>query len=195
MSLVVGSAEETDWVNLATGKAHDDDGLFVKFEIRAVQDEEKSDKAGRPIFEDREYIRIVARGDKTSEVFAPVEDKHRARFAKAYQAFKSGHGDVTSGTPLAEWPQITRSMAEELAYFKIRTVEDLASVSDGNMQNIGPLLALRAKAKDYVELSKKKAPLAALRTELDKKDAQIAALTNALKEQGARLEELEKAKK
>jgi hypothetical protein len=50
-----------------------------------------------------------------------------------------------------EWNLITRTQAEELAFLHIKTVEQLASVKDSNIQNFMGGYTLRDKAKKWLE--------------------------------------------
>ena len=117
--------------------------VFVQFNVQPLQDEKASKEAGRPVFKDTEFIRIVVPGDKQNIVHRPVNPDDPEKYRDAYQAFKRGVSDAVSGTPLAEWPLVTRSQVEELGYFGVRSVEQLANVSDGNLKNMGPYIALR----------------------------------------------------
>lgn len=156
---------EADWGG-DTGDARS----IVTFGIRPKQNEQRSKTEGRPIFDDVEYVEILVPGDKNNIVHRPVRAEDKERYARQYAAFKGGQGEKLSGTPLAEWPGISRSEVEELAYFNIRTLEQLASVGDGHLQRMGPLLALRQRARDFLEKAKGDAPMAAMRTELEKRD-------------------------
>lgn len=132
--------------------------------------------AGRPIFEDVEFVTIQIPGDKCQINDFEVNDAHRARFAKQYRKWKAGESNTQSGTPLKEWPAIARSQADELAHFGIHTVEQLAAMPDGNASNVGPIQSLKRQAKDFLEAAKGLAPVAQLRAELESRDMEIAAL-------------------
>lgn len=152
------------------------DTARARFHMQARKDEKASSAAGRPIFTDVEYVEIHVPGDKLNIIHRPARPKDKKRFAGAYRAFKAGQEQGVAGTPLAEWPQVTRSQVEELKYHGVHTVEQLAAVTDGNVQNIGPILALRAKAQAYLEAARVGAPSAALA----ERDARIAALESKL---------------
>lgn len=161
------------------------DNVVVRFEMRPIRDmSEAALKEGRPIFKDVEYVEIITPGDKHNIVHRAVHDGDRARFAPKYLQWKAGQGNAVSGLPLSEWPAITRGQVEELAFFKVTTVEQLAEVSDGNLRSIGPLMALKQKARDYLKAAKADAPLASLRDALTEKDTEVQALRNQLAEQG-----------
>lgn len=171
------------------------DRVFVRFTKEPRENEVKSAAEGRPIFEEVEYVEIQVPGDKTSTVHRPLTVDDKKRFAKPYRAWKEGETATLSGTPLAQWAPISRGQVEELAYFNIRTVEQLAAVSDGNMQRMGPLSKLRNMAQDFIAQAKGNAPAVALRKELDAKDEIIANLQRQLKEQGDRIDALAKKAK
>jgi hypothetical protein len=102
-----------------------------------------------------------------------------------YDRFKSGQAQVAVGTPLEQWPGVTRSQVKELAYFNVRTVEQLAAVSDTNMAQMGTFMALRKKAQDWLSTARGMAPVeearaetARLREELAQMKAQLAGMTS-----------------
>src|SRR5687767_12230241 len=83
--------------------------LFVRFGLHPKKDEEASRTAGRPIFTDTEYVEIMVPGDKQNIIHRPVTSEDRRRFARQYDAWLTGKGEQLVGTPLAEWPGVTRS--------------------------------------------------------------------------------------
>ncbi len=159
-----------------------DDNLFVRFYSHPKQDAVKSAEEGRPIFHDTEYVSIMVPGDKTSIIERPASDQDRQRFAKHYAAFKSNESEVLDGTPLEAWPGLTRSQVEELRYFNIRTVEQLASVSDTHAQKFLGINMLRRKAEAYIEAAAGNAATDKMAAELEKRDNEITALKQAVEE-------------
>lgn len=165
---------------------------LVRFYRRPKQDEAESAAAGRPIFHDTDYIQIRIPGDTTSEVDVPVTETHKQRFAAQFAAYKAGQDqDAASGTLLRAWGQLSESRCEELAYFKIRTVEALAGVHDGNLQAMGPgAREEREKARAFLEAAKSAAPITALQKASEEKDHRIAALEELVKNMNAEIEKL-----
>lgn len=142
--------------------------------------------AGRPIYDDKEFVEIIIPGDKTQAVHREVTDKDRREYAAQYNAWKSGQDQTAaSGTMLEKWPGVTKSQVEELKHFKIRTVEQLAELSDGNASRMGPILSLRQKAKDFLEQAKGNAPLEKMRNELQSRDNEIETLKRQVAELAA----------
>ena len=129
-----------------------------RFAVKATHMPFASQQAGRPIYEDREFVEILIPGDRRAMAFEPVNEGHKSRWPREYEAFKAGREAPLEGTPLADWPnsQLTRSRVEELAYFNIRTLEHLAAVNDAQLQNLGMgARELREAAKTFLEVSAK----------------------------------------
>lgn len=173
-----------------------DRGAFVRFFMQPVMNEQKSAQEGRPIYDDKEYCEIIVPGNKTNVPIKPVNDIVKRRFAVQYRQWKAtGDSNHLSGTPLVEITWLTRSRVEELAYYNIRTLEQLASVSDEVCTKLMGIYDLRRKAQAHVEAAKNAAPIELLQKRLDEKDAQIAALENELKEQAETIKDLRKDRK
>lgn len=149
-----------------------DEKLIVRFEDHPHLDDAASRDANRPIFKMVPYIKIMIPGDKDTIIHRPVREGDKTRFAKAYLAFQAGQSQV-QGFPLSEWPKITRAQVEELKYFNIRTVEDLANVSDSQTHKFIGIHQLRDEARRYLDLLKEQAPLDAVQAELKKRDETI----------------------
>ena len=175
----------------------------VTFYMRPVQDKEATKEAGRPIHVDAEYVRISIPGDRTLEVDRPVREPDRQMYRRKYEAFSANKSqDEVSGTLLSAWGAISQSTVEDYRYAKVRTVEQLANLSDSTVAKLGRgVLNHRQMARDFIEAAKSNAPMLKLQSELASRDeqlaaqqAQMAAMQAALKEQGDMLEELTSGK-
>lgn len=156
-----------------------DSRLAVQFYNRAVKNEDKSAEAGRPIFEDKIYIKIVVPGDNLSEIDRPMYNEDKGRFPKHWYDFQNRHGDdeVVTGTPLEEWALLTKGQAEELKGLKFRTVESIANCADVQLQRIGMIAGMsphsfRDKAKAFLNIAQTSA-------DSEKREAEIQALKEA----------------
>ena len=61
------------------------------------------------------------------------------------------------GTPLAEWPIMSRSQVEELSFHNVKTVEQLVAMSDSLASQFMGMNGLKAKAKMWLEDSEETA--------------------------------------
>lgn len=130
-------------------------GLIVRFYVDAVHMKHKSEKEGRPIFEDREFISIIPIGDNKTEVVREVTADDRARFPEEYKRFKDGEQELTSGTPLKEWPHLRPAQVKMLQYNNIMNVEHLAQLGDDAILRLGPgIRDLVRAAQAYLEKAK-----------------------------------------
>lgn len=159
-----------------------DDKLLVFFHRHFVQNSEKSAEAGRPIYDDTDFIKIMTPGDRDNIIDRPIRDEDKFRFARQWQAYKNGDGDRVEGTPLAHWPQVTRGQVEEFKYFNVTTVEQLADLRDDTVQRMPGANRLKDLAKAYVATAAGEAPLVEKQKQIDEQAAQIAALQEQVKQ-------------
>ncbi len=128
-------------------------GVFVTFYTDAVELKYESEKQGRPIFKDVPFIRKLIPGDANNIIERAAKEadfKEYPRQWKEYQLTQTT-GEVI-GTPLEQWPPITRAQIKELKYVECHTVEQLASMADGNALKMGSgFHALRASAIKWLE--------------------------------------------
>lgn len=153
-----------------------DHKLVVNFFMRAVKNNIKSNEAGRPIYDEKEFVRIIVPGNSRSVFEDIVTNEHRMRFADRYERFKRGVSQSISGTPLEVWPQMTVGMVAELKAMNINTVEELAGLSDANAQRIMGNFDLRRRAQAFLDAAAGDAANSKMAAELEKRDTEIAAL-------------------
>jgi hypothetical protein len=178
------------------GKQYEDDKkLFVRFEVRPYKMEKKSEDAGRPIFEDVEYISIIIPGSR-DVLTAPIDETYKRRFRERYDKWKA-HSDATrvEGTPLGELTWMTKSQALELSYYNITTVEQLAGMSDTDALKFMGNHSLRQKAKVFLEAAAGEAPALKLQAELAERDNHIQVLERKVADLTAAFEKMNEVKK
>lgn len=183
MPLAEADFDYKDFENRYAG----DKALHVRFYLRPWQNEAKSAEAGRPIFDDREFVEIRAPGNSTTVLDRPVSEMDRARFARQYAMFRAGSVDQITGTRLTEVPWITRSQCEELSYFRILTVEQLAELADNVCSAIPGTYDLKRRAKATLEASEKAAPFTAMAAENAALKNEVETLRQTVKEQGEQI--------
>lgn len=153
-----------------------DEQLLVKFFVKPRPDKAATLEEGRPVFKDVEYVDIKIPGNRTGGACRPASPADKLRFARHYAAFQQRMEAPLEGTPLAEWPMVTRSQVEELAFHNIKTVEHLAELSDTHASNFMGINALKTKAKQWLEQAAGAAPAAKLQAELAERDERIATM-------------------
>ena len=157
-----------------------DETLLVKFYLKTIQDKAASEEAGRPIYKEREYIDIRIPGTRGAGAARPASLRDKKRFERHYQAFKQRIELPLEGTPLSEWPMVSRSLSEELAFVGVKTVEQMANMADGNASQMMGGQNLKAKAIEWLARASAEVSAGHLETELKQRDAQIAELSAKL---------------
>ena len=141
--------QRTHLAGLDTNRFAGDERLHVRFFTKPTMNTFRTELEGRPIYEDLEYIEIWIPGDKSNINVRPIQLDDKMRFKKRYDEWKSGIVKQT-GTPLKLMPFLSESQVEELAYFRITTVEQLANVADSSIQNMHGLTGYKTQAQAYL---------------------------------------------
>jgi len=167
-----------------------DRGVHARFYHHPQQDHEASASQGRPVFKDTVFVEIIAAGNSTNIIKRPARNQDKQRFARQYEAFMNGRGDELVGTPLTEVTWITRSQVEELAYMRIRTLEQLAGVSDSVCGKYAGLYDLKRKAEAALSVAESSAGMTALVEENEKLKEQAEEQSEQIKTLQTQMQEL-----
>lgn len=154
---------------------------------------------GRPVYKEKVFVYITRPGAKSDIIREVLMDddgqplpgdgsypSFPERFPKQWQQFRNKQEQTHSGTPLEMWPGLTKTQVLELKGAKIHTVEQLGSLPDSTLQNVGMMDArgLRDRAKAYMENAENGAALsgamemiAQMRIDQESLRAQLAALS------------------
>jgi hypothetical protein len=173
------------------GAKNPDTALHVVFYTKPCKNDWETTKQGRPIFEDKVYVRIHTPGNQLSVIDVPARDDHKARFPLHWAHFENTHGKTEGqiGTPVNQWAILSPAQVEMLRALKFYTVEQIAFASDDQINSCGMLagmapFAFRDRAKMYLSGAKGDSEQAKLAAELQaERDAR-----KALEERLARLE-------
>lgn len=163
---------------LRTGQAPREDrsGLIPRFFILQRGKEDGS-------LAEIECVEIIVPGDTKTVSIRKVTEKERQMFIPEYEAFKKGEGFEIEGTRLSLWLGKDDPRIPELHYHKVMTVEQLANITDTQVQGMGMgFRALRDQANMFVaQRTGPEAMMAQnenLQAQLKVLQAQMAALTN-----------------
>lgn len=171
MALQNGSFTRTN------GAAPGTETVYPRFFMDAVEDPLASEQQGRPIYREEERVEIIMAGNPFSKPVMRVNDEHRLRWAKEYEAFKKGQEVSLEGMPIEQWSVLKRSMVLELKALGYQTVEQIALMNDHAVQRI-PMFGRRLKelAEACIDDSKAMAIVTKAQAEGEKKDAELNAL-------------------
>lgn len=158
-------------------------GIFVQFYTDAIENKAKSEKEGRPIFEDVAFIRKMVPGDQSNVIERVAKDFDKAQHPREWEIFNSQRVQGLVGTPLEQWPQVTRGQVKEAKYFEVHTVEQLSELSDMACNKMGMgFFELRGRAKSYLEAASSTAKDTAQAAENQRLRDEMAALKAQLAE-------------
>jgi hypothetical protein len=166
--------------------------LVATFHLRGFENNGKSIKAGRPIYDDIEICEIRVPGSREVKVFPATEFSHwgddpltgrqvkvtyAERFRRQYQQFKEHAQQTKSGTPLTHAPFLTDGRRAELRAMNIYTVEQLAAIEGAELKNLGPNgREFKNKAAEFLADAERGAPSSQLMAELEAAKARAAVL-------------------
>jgi len=161
---------QIDWEQIMNGRQQNRSrwsGANVKFLNVVRKNDQKSNEAGRDIYDEVPSISIQWPGG--DETVRAIEEKDKHEFPELWEAFTAGMGEVQSGMPLKEWTRITASAVHELAYLGFRTVEQLAEANDEVRRRMGPLSQYIKEAKEWLEAAScEQAQVVAMQQQLDR---------------------------
>jgi len=152
---------------MAPSKA--DENLFVEFYRNPV--------------DGLDYVRIRIPGDRLFQPVFQADDYYKQRFARQWDEYTNNRRQFAGQTLLIECGWVDEGMREHLDYYGIKTVEALASLSDSNMQALGPnMRQLRDKAREETAAREKAAQYDEVKAEMEALRAEVAAKTDAMSE-------------
>lgn len=188
------------YVRAFDGATADKDGVIPVFKMVAQLNQQKSDQAGRPIYDDVEMVEMILVGNPYAKPVEKVHDGHKNRWPEQYRQFKEGQEQTGSGTPLGEAPWLSKAMQAELIALGIKTVENIAAMTDQFLaKNFGMAgQTLRNNAISYLADAEKMAPITAanaaaekLQAELASRDLQLGEFKNLLEQQSGMIQALQ----
>jgi phage gp37-like protein len=184
----------TDTPDFVTG-ADKHDTAFPEFSMEPIKNNFRSEREGKPVFEDAEFVTIRVPGDRKTEWHGRVTEEHRRRWPTQYAAFKAQQDAPTEGTPLKEWAALTRSQVLELAAANVKTVEQLAALPDDLLHRAVSMggFALREKATRFLEQAAGVAVAERLAAEKEEAQANMQVMQQTIDALRSEVEALKKA--
>lgn len=169
----------------------DDKRLMVRFFMKAIKSEFRSEQEGRPIFVDIPYIEVITPGSRDTLV-TEATAQYQHRFREQWENFKARTEPTLAGTPLNEVPWLTASQVAEMNALNIKTVEQLVNLPDVHAQKLMGSHDLRERAKRFLSAAAGAAETTKLEAELKRRDELIAEQGETLKDLQAQIAELKK---
>ena len=165
---------------------HGDDSAFnVEFYTREIEDHWETRMRGRQILKPVTYCRKQAVGDPRTVWDQPASDEDKARWPQQWAAFQAGEQQAITGTPLEAVPWLTANARVTLKNHGFKTIEQLATVSDGTLSTMqhgmAPLLQnVREHARKFMADQEAGSAERRLVAELEQRDGTIETLQNQI---------------
>lgn len=144
---------QIDWQALMNGRdRHPSDayrGANVRFFNAYQENREKSQKEGRPIYDEIPSVSIQWPG--MDETVRRIEPQDIQNWPEKYAAFKSGSEAPQSGTPLSEWTLCPGTVVREFQHLGFKTVEQLAAANDEVKRKLGTAAQFVKRAKEWLD--------------------------------------------
>jgi len=129
-----------------------DEQLLVRFFSAEKQNMAKTEEEGRPIYDMVDWVEIHQPGNKLSAIMRIATDRDKQRFHRHWNAYKSRESqEELSGTPLEQWPGITKAQVAELKFLNVHSIEQLVNLSDGSSRTLLGIADIKRKAKAYLQ--------------------------------------------
>lgn len=161
-----------------------DEQLLVRFFSAEKQNMTKTEEEGRPIYDMVDWIEIHQPGNKLASIMRLATDKDKQRFPRHWRAYQERENqEVLSGTPLEQWPGITKAQVAELKFLNVQSVEQLVNLSDGGTRSLMGIADIKRKAKAYLEAAdqqKAANEIEATKRQLEEQKALNASLSSRL---------------
>lgn len=165
---------------------------FPTFYVEAVESRAESEKEGRPIFKDVEYVKILIAGDQKTEVVKKVTDQVKNDYRQEYRQWKQTQQQSVVGTPIEQWPGASVSFVATCKVLNVFTVESLAQLDDGALQRLGMgARDMQARARAWLTAATDGAETARLAAENSRMAAELEMLKKQISDMGARFSELQ----
>src|SRR5262245_11167061 len=157
--------------------------LRPDFYMDSVRDDAASNAAGREIYREVERVRLIIPGITATVVVHNVNQGHIQRWPQYYEAFKRGLEAPISGTPLEQWPYLNASQVRNLRAHEVRTVEEIAALSDQACSQLGPgAMEMRTRARAFLNDAVYEAFLNQVNAERDQLKVEVVTLQHQVDE-------------
>lgn len=168
-----------------------DRGMVAMFYNKAIHNPAKSAESGRPVYEDKVYIRIHPPGERLNIVDRPADDSHKRRFPVQWAQFQQNRQQLPEGTPVDLLYPDHPAVPATLRAHNVHTVEQLAELSANAIESVG-MGAQRYvnDAKSYLEKANKGVGIAQHRRDLEERDQKISTLERLIQEQSQQIAQM-----
>lgn len=159
-----------------------DRNMIAMFYNKPLHNPAKSNAEGRPIYEDRVFVRIHPPGERLNIVDRPATAQDQRRFPVQWGQFKDNRQQIPEGTPVDLFHPDQPSIAAMLRANNVYTIEQLAELSGTAIDSIGMGAQKYCnEAQQYLQAANKGVKASQLQHELNDRDSKIRTLEHMVK--------------
>lgn len=172
------------------------DSVRARFFTKPIPMTFLSEQAGKPIYEDRDFVEMYVPGNRGAIHSEQVTTEHQRRWPREWDAYKQGKEAPVTGTRIEELPGIGNSLVLMLKSQHIHTIEDLANVADGDLSNVGSGmggLMYRDKARIWLKNATEGQPLSEAIARAVRAEAEVERLGATVADLASKFDAMERA--
>lgn len=141
---------------------------LVRFYKHWVQNNFATEREGRPVGKDLDYVEIRGLGQDKQVTKRKVRPQDLNEYARQWDLYQRGIEQRADGTPLEQWPTLGTEEILMLRSHNIHTLEALCQVDDSGLLHMGPgTRKLQDRCKYYMNEEAPKAASANLLAQVD----------------------------
>jgi hypothetical protein len=147
------------------------------FYNKSVHNPQRSQQEGRPVFEDKIYVRVAPPGERLNVVDRPATRGDQQRWPTQWASFQQNKEQTPEGTPIELLYPEKPAVAATLRANGVMTIEQCAELSGNAIDSVGMgAQQWTNAAQKYVSMANKGVALTQHRKDLEQRDAEIRVL-------------------
>lgn len=158
-------------------------GQLAIFYHKSVHNAVRSQQEGRPIFEDRVFVRVAPPGERLNIVDRPATRQDQQRWPQQWALFQQNKEQTPEGTPIELLYPEKPAVASTLRANGVMTIEACAELSGHGIDSIGMgAQSWVNAAQKYVAYANRGVAITQHRKDLEVRDSQIRILTQQVED-------------
>jgi hypothetical protein len=156
-------------------------GQLAIFYHKSVHNPQRSQQEGRPVFEDRIFVRVAPPGERLNIVDRPATRSDQQRWPQQWALFQQNKEQTPEGTPIELLYPEKPAVAATLRANGVMTIEACSELSGNAIDSIGMGAQTWVNAaQKYVAFANKGVAITQHRKDLEERDRQIKVLTQQI---------------
>jgi len=166
-------------------------GQLAIFYHKSVHNPQRSQHEGRPVFEDRVFVRVAPPGERLNIVDRPATRQDQNRWPQQWALFQQNREQTPEGTPIDLLYPEKPAVAATLRANGVMTIETCAELSGNAIDSIGMGAQTWVNAaQKYVQYANRGVAITQHRKDLEERDRQIRVQAQQIEELQGQISQL-----